>query len=339
MSAGEAIEHLIAMQAQAPTAPYVGLWTRLDGFRLAELTTLIENRAVTRIALMRNTIHLVTARDCLRLRPLLQPVIERMTSGNWGHFAEAIDTAELSAAGRGFFEDRPLTWAELGVLLAGRWPGRDPNALATMVRGLLPLVQVPPRGIWGRSGPAAHTTVESWLGCPLAAGTKPDELVLRYLSAFGPATAQDMARWSGMIRLREAFTLLGGRLRTFRDENGAVLYDVQDGPLPDESIPAPVRFLPEFDNVLLSYVSKDRIMAKQYYQHVFVGGGSVKPTFLVDGFVRGIWSITRKRDKATLTIKPFIPLAKSDHSAIVEEGTRLLSFAAEAAQHDIRFVQ
>jgi hypothetical protein len=336
VAAPEAIEHLVGMQAQAPTAPYVGLWTRLAGFTLADLTTLLENRAVARIALMRNTIHLVTARDCLRLRPLLQPVVERLTVGQWARRTEGIEPADLSAAGRELFEERPLTWAQLGTLLAERWPGHDPNALATMVRGLLPLVQVPPRGIWGRSGPASHALAPAWLGRPLAAGATPDELVLRYLAAFGPATAPDVARWSGMTGLREVINRLGEQLRTFRDETGAVLYDVIGAPLPDQDAGAPVRFLPEFDNILLSHANRDRIMPGRYIPRVLVGGGSVKATFLVDGLVSGLWRIAVKRGVATLTLQPFAALAKADLAALTEEGTRLLGFAAaQAARHEV----
>jgi hypothetical protein len=336
MPTPEAIEHLVGMQAQAPTAPYVGLWTRLAGFALADLTTLLENRAVTRIALMRNTIHLVTARDCLRLRPLLQPVVERLTVGQWARRTEGIAQADLSAAGRELFEQRPLTWAQLGTLLTERWPDHDPNALATMVRGLLPLVQVPPRGIWGRSGPASHALAPAWLGRPLATDTTADELVLRYLAAFGPATAPDMARWSGMTGLREVINRLGEQLRTFRDETGAVLYDVIGAPLPDEGAEVPVRFLPEFDNILLSHANRDRIMPKDHIPRVLVGGGSVKATFLVDGLVSGLWGIGVKRGVATLTLRPFATPAKADRTALAQEGARLLGFAAaQAARHEV----
>jgi hypothetical protein len=336
--AGQAIEHLVGMQAQSPTAPYVGLWTRLDAFRLEDLTTLIEDRAVTRIALMRNTIHLVTTRDCLRLRPLLQPVIERLTIGQWGRAVEGVDVGKLAEAGRELLEERPLTWAELGAQLAKRWPGYDANALATIVRGYLPLVQVPPRGIWGVSAPAAHSSVENWHGSPLATGGSVDDLVLRYLAAFGPAAPKDMAKWSGLGRLQEAFTRLGDRLCRLRDASGTVLYDIDGLQLPDESVPAPVRFLPEFDNVLLSHAAKDRIMPREYLPRVFVGGGSIKPTFLLDGLVGGIWGITRKRGTATLTITPFVRLTAKDRSELSQEGERLLGFAAgDAAGRDICF--
>src|SRR5919199_3715554 len=151
----DAIEHLVGLQAQAPYAPYVGLWTRLEGFRPPDLADLLNDRRAVRIALMRSTIHLVTARDCLALRPLVQPVLERGLNGTYGRHLAGLDTAALAAAGRALVEERPRTFSELGALLRERWPDRDPAALANAVRALVPLVQVPPRGIWGAGGQAA----------------------------------------------------------------------------------------------------------------------------------------------------------------------------------------
>jgi hypothetical protein len=198
LSAEEAIEHLVGMQAQAPAPPYVGLWTRLEGFQPDELARLILDRRAVRVALMRNTVHLVSARDCLAFRPLVQPVIDRGLYGNRTNRVgiEGVDIEALSAAGRALLEERPRTAKELGILLRERWPERDPASLARAIRHLLPLVQVPPRGVWGKSGPAAHTTAEAWLGRSLDSDTSLEEMVVRYLGAFGPATVKD-AQTSG----------------------------------------------------------------------------------------------------------------------------------------------
>ncbi|HEX2203308.1 MAG TPA: crosslink repair DNA glycosylase YcaQ family protein, partial [Longimicrobium sp.] len=164
VSVEEAVERLVGLQSQAPIPPYFGLWTRIEGFVPHDLSRLIEARRVVLIALMRSTIHLVSARDCLALRPLLQPVLERAHQGTYGKRLEGLDPAEIAAAGRALVEERPRTLGEVGALLAERWPGRDPAALSSAVRALVPMVQVPPRGLWGASGPATHATAEAWGG-------------------------------------------------------------------------------------------------------------------------------------------------------------------------------
>jgi hypothetical protein len=338
LSALEAIEHLVGLQAQAPNPPYVGLWTRLKGFRHEELSQLIQDRRAVRIALMRSTIHLVSARDCLALRPSLQPVLDRGLKVTYGRRLEGLALAALEAAGRALVEERPRTFSELGKLLAAEWPDRDPDGLGAAIRTLVPLVQVPPRGIWGASGPASHTSAETWLGRPLALDSAPEAMVLRYLAAFGPATVRDIQAWSGLTRLREVLEPLRPRLRTFRDEHGHELFDLPDAPLPDPDVAVPPRFLPEWDNVLLSYADRTRIIAEEYRSRVFTENGIIRSTVLVDGFVRGIWKVERQRESATLIIEPFAPLADQDRAALTEEGARLLDFiAAEAGNHEIRF--
>jgi hypothetical protein len=336
----EAIEHLVGMQAQAPNPPYVGLWTRLEGFHPAELARLILDRHAVRVALMRNTVHLVTARDCLALRPLVQPVFDRGLYANRAHRAgiEGVDIEALVAAGRALLEERPRTAKELGELLKERWPDRDPTSLARAIRHLVPLVQVPPRGIWGKSGRAAHTTAEAWLGRPLDSDPSLDEMVIRYLGAFGPATVKDVQTWSGLTRLGEVTDRLRSRLRVFRDEHGNELFDLPDAPRPDHDTPSPPRFLPEFDNLILSHADRTRVIANDYRKVIASKNGMVPATVLVDGFVRGKWKTELTREKATLAIEPFEPLAKKDHEALIKEGERLIRFTGEGAEaFEVRF--
>jgi hypothetical protein len=337
--AAEAIERLVGMQAQAPIPPYFGLWTRIEGFQPEELARLITERQVVRIALMRATVHLVTARDCLAIRPVVQSVFERDLYGNpsRGRGITGIDLEAVATAGRALVEERPRTAKELGALLGDRWPDRDPAALAYTVRCLLPLVQVPPRGIWGAGGQTTHTTAEAWLGQPLAAEAGPEAMILRYLGAFGPATVNDVQVWSGLTRLREEMERLRPGLITFRDENGAELFDLPEAPRPDPEMPAPVRFLPEFDNLILSHADRTRVIADDHRRRIASKNGLVPGTVLVDGFVRGTWRITRLRDSATLHVTPFEPLAPPDRTALIEEGARLLAFAAAGQSHDVVF--
>src|ERR671939_1599491 len=325
LSAVEAIERLVGMQAQAPAPPYVGLWTRLRDFHPDELARLILERRAVRIALMRNTVHLVSARDCLALRPLMQPVFDRTlysTRANRAHL-EGVDVEALVAAGLALLEEKPHTAKELGELLQEQWPERDPASLARAIRHLVPLVQVPPRGLWGKSGPAAHTTAEAWLGRPLDPAPSLEETILRYLGAFGPATVKDVQTWSGLTRLGEVIDRLRGRLRIFRDEQGKELFDLPDAPRSDPDTPAPPRFLPEFDNLILSHADRSRIIANDHRKVIASRNGMVPATVLIDGFVRGTWKTERTRGKATLVIESFEPLSKKDCDALAEEGYRL----------------
>jgi DNA glycosylase AlkZ-like len=333
------IEHLVGMQAQAPDAPYVGLWTRLDGFRHEELAALITARRAVRTPLMRSTVHLVTDRDCLTLRPLMQPVLAGNFRGSpfARHLAE-VESAPILAAGRALLEEKPRTRGELAALLGERWPEIDRDALAYLFSYLVPLVQVPPRGIWGKVGPATWTTVEQWLGRALDAEPSVDAVVLRYLAAFGPATVRDAQLWSGLTRLRAVFDRLRPQLITFRDDAGNELFDLPDAPRPDPETLAPARFLPEYDNALLSHADRRRIIEDGQRVPLPPGNGGSRGTVLIDGFFRSTWQIIRQEAAAMLTIEPFAPLPASDRAALEDEGASLLAFAAgEGMSHDIRF--
>ncbi|MFC7384920.1 winged helix DNA-binding domain-containing protein [Sphaerisporangium rhizosphaerae] len=341
LTALEAVERLVGMQAQAPFPPYTGLWTRLSGFQPDELSKLLIDRGVVRLALMRSTVHLVSAADCLALRPVLQPMLERtLRAAHAGQLA-ALDVEEVVAFGRALVEERPRDTGELGRLLMERWPGLDRQALLNIVRTYLPLVQVPPRAVWGKSGRPTVTTAESWLGRPMASSAAPDAMVLRYLSAFGPATVADVQKWSGLTRLQEVVERLGPALRVFRDERGATLYDLPDAPRPDPGVPAPVRFLPEFDNLLLSYADGSRVVAAEHRPALFTVNGIIRASVLVDGVARASWKITESRagkgarGMARLVIQPFTRLSAGEVSAVQDEGARLLAFSAPDAPHEI----
>jgi hypothetical protein len=324
LSAGAAIEHLVGLQAQSPTAPYFGLRARLDGFEPAQLSRLIEDRKAVRIALMRSTIHLVSARDCIGLRPVMQSAVERSLS-NYRKEITGIDREGLLAHATKVLEEKPRTGIELEKELAKRWRSRDPHALAMAVRCWLPLVQVTPRALWGRSGAAAHTTSEAWLGRPLAASDKPDRVFLRYLRAFGPASIQDFQTWSGLTGASEIVERARRKLRTFRDENGTELYDVVDGRFVEPDTPVPPIFVPEYDNSLLSHADRSRIIERGYRNRIFTKGG-----LLVDGFVIGRWWIaTRPKKVKDLVVEPFEKLPRNALSDVEEEGDRVLAFAAD----------
>jgi hypothetical protein len=334
------IEHLVGMQAQAPQAPYIGLWTRLLDFRPDQLAERLVDRGAVRIALQRGTVHLVSADDCLALRPLLQPLYDRVIAPN-GPYRRAladVDLTEFRAAAKDLVEERPRTNTELRALLGGRWPGLGGEALTNTVRSLLACVQVPPRGVWGASGQARVTTAQAWLGRPLATASPAgaDRLVLRYLAAFGPAGVKDAQIWCGLTRLGEVFERLRPGLRVFRDEGGAKLYDLPDAPRPDPDTPAPVRFLPAYDNLLRSHADRTRVMSARARELLTTKNDTPRPTFLVDGFLRGIWRLERggsgRRAPVTLLVTPFEPLTDDEAAAVIAEASLLLEFAAGAAE-------
>lgn len=325
-SAASEIEHLVAMQAQVPNSPYVGLWSRIEGFEPKDLSDLIGQRRAVRLGILRNTLHLMTARDCLTLRPLFQPLLERtLRSSPFGRNLVGLDPGALIAEATRLMKAKPRTLAELGAALHERWPDRDATSLAYAIRHLVPLIQLPPRGLWGKSAQATWTTAELWLGRPLEPKPSVERLIQRYLSAFGPATIADISAWSGLTGLRTLIERLRPKLRTFQDDRGRQLFDVVDGPLPDPDTPAPPRFLPEFDNLVLGHDDRTRVIAFEHRYVVFNG------TFLVDGFVAGIWTIKRRPTAATLVVSSFKPLRKPDRAGLADEGERLLTFAAADA--------
>src|SRR5829696_5041842 len=283
----DAVGRLAGLQAQVASPPYVGLWTRLQNFRREELSRLMEERQVVRAALTRS--------------------MNSIT----GKRLDALDVGPVVAASREFFEEEPRTFADLRPLLSELEPERDQSALAYAVRTHLPLVQVPSGGVWGYSGKAPFTTAERWLGRPLSGSEEPQDLILAYLAAFGPATVRDVQTWSGRMQLEQPIEEMRPELRTFRDEPGNELFDLPDAPLPSGDIPAPARFVPDYDNLVLSHADRRRVISEEHRKKVFLSAARVRATFLIDGFVRGAWKVEKKRKTATLQIEPFEPLSKT----------------------------
>ncbi|QIN79322.1 winged helix DNA-binding domain-containing protein [Rubrobacter marinus] len=326
----EAVGRLIGLQAQVVSPPYAGLWTRLEGFRPRDLTHALEERKIVRATLMRSTLHLMTAEDYLLLRPALQPALSRALNSFFGKRARGLDAERIVAAARAYLDEEPRAYGELRSHLAGLYPDRDPEALAYAARTYLPMVQVPSVGAaWGFSGRPPYATSESWLGEAPSGSGSPRALILRYLAAFGPATTGDAQAYLGMARLKEHVEALRPELRAFRDEGGRELFDLPDAPLPGADAPAPVRFLPEYDNVLLAHADRTRVIADEHRARVFLSAGRVRATFLVDGFVAGTWKVEREGGSARLEIEPFGTLPDETRSSLDEEGERLLRFFAE----------
>lgn len=339
LSVLDAIEWLIGLQAQAPNPPYYALWTRLEGFDHERLAELIQSKQAVRIALMRSTIHLVSARDSLQLRPWIQPVLDRSLYGSFGKRLAGSDPLALAAAGREIIEsDGPLTISDLGKRLNERWPDYDQEALGAAIRNSVPLVQVPPRGLWGVSGQAVHTTIEAWLDQPLSSTVDTAPFLLRYLQAYGPATVKDFQAWSGLTKVRDTFDMLRTKLVMFQNEQGEELFDLPDAPRPEPDLQVTSRLLGEFDHILLSHADRARIIDETYRRRIITNNGLVKASILVDGFVAGFWSIARQANKAVLNIQPFHVLTVAQKDELMKEGERLLRFAAaDVEDYDIDF--
>ena len=336
MASAKMIEHLVGMQAQIPLAPYTGLWSRIAGFDPGLVGRMVASRELVRLPVMRGTLHLVTAADALSMRPIVQPVLTRalMQSSPFGRAVEGIDVDELVAVGRSILEERPMSVSELGRALHARWPQYQPMDLAYSVQYRTGLVQLPPRGVWGKTGVAKLTTTTSYLGQPESTDTEPDELVMRYLAAFGPASPRDAQAWCGLTGMPLVFERLRPRLREFRDQKGRVLFDITDANYPDEDEPAPVRFLPDYDNVCLGHADRTRIVSDADRKRAGIGTA----VLLVHGFAQATWKLERKGEAATMLVDEFEPFSKLEQAEIEAEANELMAFLAPDASHDVRFV-
>ena len=309
ISVTRAVEHLVGMQAQTPHTWYLGLWSRLDGFHPSHASSLLEAGELVRIVLMRGTIHLVTPSDAASLRPLVQPVLDRDLATNSLHSKPLVglDFSELATAGRELLASSAMTAKQLGAALSSQFPSRSPASLAYAIRNLLPLVQVPPRGLWGRSGPIAHRVLSSTGSSSL------EQMILRYLGAFGPASILDVQKWCGLTRLGEVVDQLRSQLVVFRDSDGRELFDLPSAPRPDPETPAPPRFLYDFDNVLLSHADRSRVLTEDFYRQERPRRNFAPQVVLVDGFSAAEWSL----EDDVLTVRPYRGL---DWEAVEAEG-------------------
>jgi hypothetical protein len=335
----DAIEQLVGMQAQQASPPYIGLWTRLHEFRRDDLAHVIADRRVIKATLMRATLHLLSAQDYWLLRKTLQPV--------FSYAAESIvkqrehvdfDTDDVLRVARDYLVQEPRTFAEISAMLAAYRPDCDIGAMRYTVRTHLPLIQVPINTGWSYPGNPQFTLADTWLGQSAASDANLQLLVFRYLAAFGPATVTDIQTWSGLLKLKDAIDALKPQLRIYRDEQRRELLDLPDMPLPDAETPAPVRFLPEYDNLLLSHHKRTRILNDQYRSLVYLPGLRVRATFLIDGFVHGAWKIEKQKQAATLLIEPFAAITPHQRAALATEAEQLVRFVeADAKTFAVRF--
>jgi hypothetical protein len=319
----EVVSRLAGMQGQEPKHPYVGLWTRIADFEESELDQAVVERDVVRATFFRGTLHLLTAGDYLRFRATVSPVLEAGLKV-LGERGEGLEPAKVVAAATKLLAKEPLTFTEVRDALQVEFPEVNERALGFCTRMMVPLVMYPTDARWSWSANARFTPAEDWIGAKLHKRAEAQGLVTRYLRAFGPATPADFQTWSGLPKAKPLFDEL--ELETFTDEAGKTLYDVPDGPRPDPDTAAPVRFLPEFDNLLLSHAKRERIIADEHKPAVYTKNLRVKATYTVDGLVAGLWTAEKKRGVATLTVTPFGRTLKKTMAELEREGTALLGF-------------
>jgi hypothetical protein len=336
-----AIERLGGLQAQLPRPPHIGLWSRVEGFRKGDLLTLLHRRDAVRATMMRGTLHVVSAKDYAALRATLQPMLTRAMEGILRDRTKGLDVEQLVAEARASLTQRPRTFTELRAVLMKLHPKGDERAMGFVVRCNLPLVQVPTDdSVWGFPADSQFAPAEGWLRESLRTTSASDDLFLRYLAAFGPATATDMQTWSGLKGAKEIVERLRPKLLVLRGERKQELYDLPDAPRASEEASAPARFLPEFDNLVLSHADRRRFVADRFRKRVYLPGLRVAPTFLVDGFVAGTWNVKRVKDAAALTVEPFEPLSKKAQGELAAEGDRLARFLEDTARSfDVRFAK
>jgi winged helix DNA-binding protein len=332
-----AIERLAALQAQWSPSPYIALWSRLTGFRREKLWSAIERHTVIRARLMRGTLHLVSARDFYAYAVATQD----LQRGAWNRLqvGRGVDPKKVAALAVAFArEPRPKeeVLEHIQDRIGGSLGGPFNWLVWRFVSAHADLVTAPPGGHWDYGGTdAPYVAARHWI----ARGERPSEaeavetLVRRCLAAFGPATLADVAKFAGQVppRVRPALERLAPRLRTFSDEQGRLLYDLPRAPRPDAEFAAPVRFLPRYDELLISYQHRDRVIAPAHRRAVYSKNAIVEAVVMVDGFAAGTWSLVRVKKEAVLRVAPFKRLATRDRVAVEAEADALVAFLAPDA--------
>lgn len=358
------VEHLVGLQAQNPWSPFLGLWSRVEGFTTGDLDAALTDRTLLRIAVMRSTVHLVTSRDAPVLAALARTVMAGELRANPRRRAalDVVDLDRLVELAGAYVREQPRVTTDLGARLAREWPDAHPQDLSAFARALLPMVQVTPRGLWRRSAATTWTTLDAWVPDAVAAAgdlTDPEvrhraleRVVLRYLAAFGPASVADVQAWSGLTGLRDVVARLDDRLVRLPAAPARPggrpreLLDLPDAPRPDPDVPAPVRFLADYDNLWLAHAQRTRVIDDEHRRRLQTANGRLPAAVLVDGRVRATWAVDRertgtgraRRTTATLTVTPLEPLPAARRREVLAAAEPAVRFLADDADaHAVRF--
>jgi hypothetical protein len=328
----EAVEWLLGLQGQQSQDPYIGLWSRLDGFSHAALTALIVDRTLARATTMRGTLHLHSADDLIGIRAQMQPFLRSVWLSGFKKRTAGADEAAVLELARKFLDEKPMTAGELGKLLAPHFPGAEPLSLTTLLQSTDTLIQIPPTRIWGSGHPPILARLQTWLPAPYERPIARETLVRRYLAAYGPASVADMQTWSRLTKLGEVFDALRPELVTFTAPDGRELFDLPDAPRPDGDTPAPVRFLPLFENAYLGYDNRRRMLTESDEKRINLFA-DFKPAVLIDGVIAAGWTIETRKRHATLGIEPYRVLTKAEIAGLEQEGNAFIRFMEEKAEN------
>jgi hypothetical protein len=322
----KAVEQILALQAQVPRPPHVGLWSRLPDYERAHLMAPLHSRILVRATTMRGTLHIMTAKDFLAFRGALQPSLSAGLKSVAGK-VELPPMDKLVAATRQILAKDGRTFSHIRAELVKQFPKGHDRLMGYAVRTHLPLVQVPTtEDEWGFPSDSAFAVADAWLKKTVGEGDGPSALILRYLAAFGPATAADIQSWTGLRGVAELIKPIRSKLVTFEDARGRELFDLPKAPRPDEDTPAPVRFLPEYDSVMIAHSDRSRIVDEKHKKVLITKNLIVPATFLIDGRIAGTWKLEQKKSVVTITLAPFAPLAKPTRRELEKEGDALGRF-------------
>jgi prepilin-type processing-associated H-X9-DG protein len=322
------IAHLVGLQAQETLPPYLSLFARLTAFSPASLSDAIGDGRVIRLLLMRGTIHAVSPLDAVTLRPLVNLMLDRASRTITNTKPSArVPTDELLAAGVLVFQGGPMGLEAAGNALAQRFPDFPAKSLANSLRYRMALVQVPPRGMWGRSGGVVYDTLENITGGSTpSASPDPRPIIRRYLAAFGPASAADFRTWSGVSGVASAIASMDDELVHYTDEHGRPLVDLPDLPIADADTPAPPRLFGRYDNVWLSHADRDRVTTPEARKLWAGTNGGVANTVFVDGHLAGLW---RRAPSGAIDMDLFRRVSRAEKRELDAEVSAVQEFLAQ----------
>lgn len=322
----EAVERLGALQAQEPRPPFLALWSRIDGFERADLHAALRKGTVVRAMLMRATLHVAGRKQYAALRPVLDDVMTRAMTGALKGRDQGLDLDKVLPAAQKLLDKRPRTFNELRAELSDRFPKVNERALGYAVRTQLPLAMVPGDDDWAFPRDAEFAPAKVRLRKP-----DPRALVLAHLAAFGPATAADVQRWSGVQGIKQVLEGMREQLVTF-EAGGRELFDLPDAPRPGADVEAPPRFLPDFDSLVLAHDDRTRIIADRHKPKIASKNLRIPAMVLWDGFATATWRLERRRGVATVAMKPFGKLPAGAKKRLEPEALALAAFADPEAK-------